>query len=52
MKKRIIQIALPVTGEDEWQAVKESIMSGYLTQGPKVRKFEENFAKKHDVSHA
>lgn len=52
MKKKIIQIAQPVTGEDEWQAVKESIMSGWITQGPKVRKFEENFAKKHEVNHA
>ena len=52
MKKRTIQIAQPVTGEDEWQAVKESIMSGWLTQGPKVRKFEENFALKHEVNHA
>ena len=52
MKKRTIQIALPVTGEDEWQSVKESIMSGWLTQGPKVRKFEENFAEKHGVNHA
>ena len=52
MKKRTIQIALPVTGEAEWQSVKESIMSGWLTQGPKVRKFEENFSEKHGVNHA
>ena len=52
MKKKIIQIAQPVTGDEEWQAVKESIMSGWITQGPKVRKFEENFAKKHEVNHA
>ena len=52
MKKRLIQIALPVIGEDEWQALKEPIMSGWITQGPKVRKFEENFAKKHGVTHA
>ena len=52
MKKKIIQIAQPVTGDEEWQAVKESIMSGWITQGPKVRRFEENFAKKHEANHA
>lgn len=47
-----INIALPSTGEDEWQAVKESIFSGWLTQGPKVAAFEQEFAKMHGVQHA
>ena len=49
---RNISISLPVTGEEEWQAAKEPIMSGWLTAGPKVREFEEQFAKRHQVKHA
>ena len=51
-KKRSIQISLPSTGEDEWQACREPIMSGWLTQGPKVAEFEKRFAARHKVSHA
>ena len=47
-----IPIALPVTGKDEWHATKESILSGWLTQGPKVREFEKTFARMHKVEHA
>jgi len=50
--KRNIAIALPVTGEEEWQAVKEPILSGWLTQGPKVSEFEKNFALHHKVDYA
>ncbi len=49
---RNIQISQPVTGEEEWQATKESLVSGWLTAGPKVREFEELFAKRHNVKHA
>lgn len=50
--KRIVQISLPSTGEDEWQATKEPLMSGWLTQGPKVAAFEKAFAEKHHVQNA
>ena len=52
MEKRIIPISLPVTGEEEWQALKEPITKGWLTSGPKVRAFEEAFAARHTVKHA
>ena len=52
MDKRNIAISLPVTGEDEWLATRESIESGWLTQGPKVSKFENQFAEMHKVKHA
>lgn len=51
-KKRNIAISLPSTGEDEWQAAKEPIMTGWITQGPKVAAFEQEFAKRHQVRHA
>ena len=52
MEKRNIAIALPVTGEEEWLATRESIESGWLTQGPKVGEFEKQFAAMHGVKHA
>jgi dTDP-4-amino-4,6-dideoxygalactose transaminase len=50
--KRSIQISLPSTGEEEWQACRDPLMSGWLTQGPKVAAFEKAFAEYHNVSHA
>jgi dTDP-4-amino-4,6-dideoxygalactose transaminase len=50
--KRIIPISLPVTGLEEWEAVKEPLMNGWLTSGPQVREFERLFAERHRVKHA
>lgn len=47
-----IAIAQPATGDEEWQAVREPIFSGWLTQGPKVATFEREFARQHEVPHA
>jgi perosamine synthetase len=49
---RKIPIAIPSIGEEEWLAIKEPLMSGWLTQGPQVSAFEKQFAEMHQVSHA
>lgn len=52
MEKRNIPIGLPSMGTEEWEACKAPIESGWITQGPKVKEFEVNFAKRHKVKHA
>lgn len=47
-----IQISQPDTGAEEWQATREPLESGWLTQGPKVAAFEQAFAQRHGVRHA
>jgi dTDP-4-amino-4,6-dideoxygalactose transaminase len=49
---RRIAIASPMTGEEEWLALREPLMNGWLTQGPKVAAFERRFAELHGVEHA
>lgn len=51
-EKRNIQIATPSMGQEEWLAVKEPIEKGWLTQGPKVKQFEDLFAEMHGVKRA
>lgn len=51
-RSRSIGISLPATGEEEWQAVREPLVSGWLTQGPRVAEFERQFAQRHAVPHA
>lgn len=50
--KRNIPIAVPSVGEEEWLATKDVFMSGWLTQGPKVKEFEQKFASYHSANHA
>ncbi len=52
MEKRNIPISLPSMGQEEWEALKGPIESGWITQGPKVKEFETMFAKRHNVKHA
>ena len=42
----------PNISEDAIESVAESLRSGWLTSGPKVKAFEENFAKAVGASHA
>ncbi len=41
----MIPIAKPYLTKDEAQAAYDTIMTGWITQGPKVAEFEEKFAK-------
>ena len=50
--KRNIAISKPSFTEAEWLAMKEPLDSGWLTQGPMVKAFEIEFAKRHEVKHA
>ena len=49
---RRIQISTPDTGEEEWQACRDPLMSGWITQGPRVGEFETAFAQRHKVERA
>jgi len=52
MEKRNIPIGMPSMDTEEWEACKGPIESGWITQGPKVKEFEKNFAQRHKVKHA
>jgi len=52
MEKRNIPISIPSMGNEEWEALRSPIESGWITQGPKVKEFETMFANRHNVKYA
>lgn len=47
-----IPVAQPVLGEEEAGAARRAILSGWVTQGPEVRAFEEEWAAYTGAAHA
>lgn len=51
-ERRVIPIAQPSLEEEEWLALREPLLSGWVTQGPKVAAFEQAFAARHQAKYA
>lgn len=50
--RKTIHISQPFFDEEETKLLQEVMGTGWVTQGPKVRAFEEAFAAAHEVPHA
>jgi perosamine synthetase len=48
----VIRLAIPSIDEDDLQAVREALASGFLVQGPRVAEFEEMVAEYVGTKHA
>lgn len=52
MREEFLPYCRPDVGEAETAAIAECVRNGWLTTGPKVRQFEESFARACGVKHA
>lgn len=52
MRKTFLPVFKPAIDEEEVREVGEVLKSGWLTAGPKTKKFEEEFSKKVDAKYA
>lgn len=51
-EERTVPFSRPSVGEKEWQALREPLLDGWITQGPRVAAFEKAFARRHGTAHA
>ena len=49
---KFLPFHVPAVGEEEIESVVETLRSGWLTTGSKVKQFEQEFASKVGVTHA
>jgi dTDP-4-amino-4,6-dideoxygalactose transaminase len=52
LRETFLPYALPFIGEEEIAEVVDSLRSGWITTGPKVKRFEEDFAAYVQAKHA
>ena len=52
VRARFLPFTLPLIGEEEIAEVVDSLRSGWITTGPKVKRFEEEFAQYIGCRHA
>jgi dTDP-4-amino-4,6-dideoxygalactose transaminase len=52
MRNSFLPYCLPLIGEEEIAEVADSLRSGWVTTGPKVRRFEQEFAEYVGAKHA
>src|SRR5438874_8842484 len=52
VRASFLPFSLPLIGEEEIAEVVDSLRSGWITTGPKVKRFESDFARYSGAKHA